>query len=104
MDPSTAFTMEFLIGLIEVHCLRTKKQKALANNNQPGQYYFLKDILKQPALWFSKNGDRLVYITFNDTSVPEIKLPIYSEPDSFHLYTEEVIIRYPTVSQRHKNY
>lgn len=52
----------------------------------------------KPALWFSESGDRLSYITFNDTAVPEIRLPIYSEPDSFELYTEQVIIRYPTVS------
>ena len=52
---------------------------------------------KQPALWFSETGDRLSYIAFNDTAVPEIKLPIYSEPDSFELYTEHVILRYPTV-------
>lgn len=55
----------------------------------------------QPALWFSESGDRLSYITFNDTAVPEIRLPIYSEPDSFELYTEQVIIRYPTVSLFH---
>ena len=54
-------------------------------------------MMKEPALWFSKSGDRLAYMTFNDSSVPEIRLPIYSEPDSFQLYTEQVIIRYPTV-------
>lgn len=53
---------------------------------------------KQPALWFSESGDRLSYIAFNDTAVPEINLPIYSEPDSFELYTEQVLIRYPTPS------
>jgi hypothetical protein len=53
---------------------------------------------KQPAMWFSESGDRLSYIAFNDTAVPEIKLSIYSEPDSFELYTEQVLIRYPTVS------
>jgi len=53
---------------------------------------------KQPAMWFSETGDRLSYIAFNDTAVPEIKLSIYSEPDSFELYTEQVLIRYPTAS------
>nr|CAH0102070.1 unnamed protein product [Daphnia galeata] len=53
---------------------------------------------KQPAMWFSESGDRLSYIAFNDTAVPEIKLSIYSEPDSFELYTEQVLIRYPTPS------
>lgn len=54
--------------------------------------------MKSPALFFSEDGNRLCFVTFNDTEVPEIKLPIYSEPDSFQLYTEQVIIRYPTVS------
>ncbi|XP_046645659.1 prolyl endopeptidase FAP-like isoform X1 [Daphnia pulicaria] len=53
---------------------------------------------KQPAMWFSETGDRLSYIAFNDTAIPEIKLSIYSEPDSFELYTEQVLIRYPTPS------
>lgn len=53
---------------------------------------------QKAALWFSPAGDRLAYISFNDSTVPEVKLPIYSEPDSFNLYTEQVIIRYPTVS------
>jgi hypothetical protein len=55
---------------------------------------------KQPAMWFSETGDRLSYIAFNDTAIPEIKLSIYSEPDSFELYTEQVLIRYPTVSSK----
>ena len=49
-------------------------------------------------MWFSPAADRLAYVSFNDSIVPEIKLPIYSEPDSFNLYTEQVIIRYPTVN------
>jgi hypothetical protein len=44
-----------------------------------------------------ETGDRLSYIAFNDTAIPEIKLSINSEPDSFELYTEQVLIRYPTV-------
>ena len=56
------------------------------------------DIMKQSGLWFSGNGERLSYITFNDTAVPEVRLPIYSEPDSFQLYTEQIMLRYTTVS------
>jgi hypothetical protein len=54
--------------------------------------------MKNPALYFSEDGNRLCFITFNDTEVPEIQLKIYSEPDSFRLYTEHAIIRYPTVN------
>lgn len=58
----------------------------------------LLDMTNQAAIWFSPAADRIAYVSFNDTVVPEVRLPIYSEPDSFNLYTEQVIIRYPTVS------
>jgi hypothetical protein len=54
--------------------------------------------MKNPAIYFSEDGNRLCFITFNDTEVPEIQLKIYSEPDAFQLYTEHAIIRYPTVN------
>ena len=50
-----------------------------------------------PLFWFSENGDHLSFVSVNDTAVPEVNLPIYSDPDSFHLYTEKVMIRFPTV-------
>jgi len=56
------------------------------------------DIMKEYSVWFSTNGERLAYVTFNDTGIPEVRLPIYSEPDSFQLYTEQVFLRYPTPS------
>ena len=62
------------------------------------------DIMKEYNVWFSANGERLAYVTFNDTGVPEVRLPIYSEPDSFQLYTEQVLLRYPTVSHHYHSY
>jgi len=56
------------------------------------------DILNGPLFWFSDNGDHLSFVSVNDTAVPEVNLPIYSDPDSFHLYTEKVMIRFPTPS------
>lgn len=51
----------------------------------------------QPAFWFSEDGEHLSFVSYNDTAVPEIDLSLYSEPDSFDLYSEKVVIRFPTV-------
>ena len=59
--------------------------------------FVLADITKQ-SLWFSDNGEHLCYMSLNDSAVPEANLAVYSEPDSFNLFSEKVIIRYPTVS------
>ena len=72
--------------------------------NQIFQSHFNLDIMKGYSVWFSANGERLAFVTFNDTAVPEVRLPIYSEPDSFQLYTEQVLLRYPTVSYYGYNY
>jgi hypothetical protein len=47
------------------------------------------------ATWWSPDATHLAYLRFNETAVPEYKLPLYAK--SNESYPEEVIIKYPKV-------
>ncbi|RVE48668.1 hypothetical protein evm_006739, partial [Chilo suppressalis] len=48
------------------------------------------------AMWFSADGAKLAYATFNDTEVRRMKVPQYGLPGSvYYQYTQHHEIRYP---------
>ncbi|XP_039280619.1 venom dipeptidyl peptidase 4 isoform X1 [Nilaparvata lugens] len=48
------------------------------------------------AMWFSTDGKRLAFATFNDTTTPVMTIPYYGSPGNFAFqYTQSVNIRYP---------
>lgn len=50
------------------------------------------------ALWFSKDGTKLAYVTFDDTNVRIMRVPHYGVPGSVDAqYTKHHDIRYPKV-------
>lgn len=50
------------------------------------------------ALWFSPDGARLAYVTYDDTAVPFMTLPYYGRPgELLFQYTRAYNIRYPKV-------
>jgi dipeptidyl-peptidase-4 len=51
------------------------------------------------AVWFSPDGNNIVYIKFNDTHVPVMELPIYGEPGNEQFqYPHRIHLHYPKVS------
>ena len=53
----------------------------------------------ESALWFSRDGTNLAFVSFNDTSVDLIQYPIYGEPGMpDYQYPLLEAIPYPKVS------
>lgn len=51
------------------------------------------------AMWFSKQGTRVAYASFNDSSVPLMQIPVYGFPGNLaYQYPSIVSIHYPKVS------
>jgi dipeptidyl-peptidase-4 len=52
------------------------------------------------ALWFSPDGKKLAYATFNDNKTKVMSIPFYGLPgNQEYQYTHAVNIRYPKVSE-----
>jgi hypothetical protein len=50
-------------------------------------------------MWFSPDGAKLAYATFNDIEVKRMKVPHYGVPGSVdYQYTQHHEIRYPKVT------
>ncbi|XP_075211304.1 venom dipeptidyl peptidase 4-like isoform X2 [Lycorma delicatula] len=48
------------------------------------------------AMWFSKDGKKLAFVTFNDTTTPVMSIPQYGKPGSIAFqYTQTINMRYP---------
>lgn len=49
-------------------------------------------------MWFSKDGRKIAFATFNDTTTPVMSIPQYGTPGSIAFqYTQTVNMRYPKV-------
>lgn len=65
-------------------------------NGVPDWVYEEEVLSGNKALWFSPDGARLAYVTYNDTAVPFMTLPYYGEPGQLLFqYTRAYNIRYP---------
>ncbi|KAK7022892.1 Dipeptidyl peptidase 4 [Paramarasmius palmivorus] len=67
-------------------------------NGVPDWVYEEEVFSADSALWWAPGGERLVYLEFDETEVPEYTFPIYnpsSSPYEVHPYTEEIVMRYP---------
>lgn len=70
-------------------------------NGVPDWVYEEEILSSNTAMWFSKNGSRLAYISFNDTLVPAQNVPVYGTPgDPTWQYTQYISIRYPKVGRQ----
>jgi hypothetical protein len=49
------------------------------------------------ALWFSDDGHMMLYATFNDTMVEELRFPWYGSLEEGKLYPDIRSLRYPKV-------
>ena len=59
----------------------------------------LEEILgSNSAVWFSPDGSKLLYATFNDTAVEKMAFPVYGNLDKTQQYTKFTSISYPKVS------
>lgn len=64
----------------------------------PEYFYFLEEVLgTYSALWFSTDGQRLLYLTFNDSLVGEHHLLQYGNPEKPLQYPQVRTLRYPKV-------
>ena len=62
---------------------------------------FSEDILKRAdAIWPSPDGNKLVYATFNDTEVQQVRWKVYEDTSDGNLdpYPKEKTMYYPKVS------
>ena len=62
--------------------------------------YFSEDILKRDnAIWISPDGSKLVYASFNDSLVQEVRWKLYGNPEDAIVdpYPKEGTMRYPKV-------
>lgn len=63
------------------------------------EFSFAEEILMQSeAVWFSPDSRSIVYATFNDSEVGEIKFVDYGKTgDNYSIYPKTNAIRYPKV-------
>lgn len=55
-------------------------------------------ISSNSAMWFSKQGTRLAYASYNDSLVPTMQIPVYGTPGNLaYQYPNIVSIHYPKV-------
>ena len=98
------------IGTIARYSVRSSKQNKVAMNvvfDEELEYLILlffipEDILKRDnAIWMSPDGTKVVYATFNDTNVQQVRWKLYGGEDNNddHLdpYPKEKFMRYPKV-------
>ncbi|XP_058801114.1 venom dipeptidyl peptidase 4-like [Phymastichus coffea] len=65
-------------------------------NGVPDWVYEEEVYSSDKAMWFSPNGDYLVFVTFNDTQVPEAVILKYGRPGTLEdQYPSEYKFRYP---------
>lgn len=70
-------------------------------NGVPDWVYEEEVFGERNAIWFSSNGDKIAYATFDDTAVRIMKIPHYGVPGSEdHQYTEHKEIHYPKSGTR----
>ncbi|CAK1551630.1 unnamed protein product [Leptosia nina] len=71
-------------------------QSNVIYNGIPDWVYEEEVFSSNNALWFSNDGSRLAYATFDDSNVREMKIPTYGVPGSAeYQYTTHRSIRYP---------
>lgn len=63
-------------------------------NGKPDWVYEEEVFASDKTLWFSPQGDKLGFLRFNDTLVPEFPIPYYVQ-DGHSEYPEVVTIKYP---------
>lgn len=50
------------------------------------------------AMWFSKQGGKIAYASFNDSLIPTMQIPLYGTPGNIkYQYTKIVGVHYPKV-------
>ncbi|XP_065332431.1 venom dipeptidyl peptidase 4-like isoform X1 [Cloeon dipterum] len=65
-------------------------------NGIPDWVYEEEVIGDNTAMWFSPDGSKLAYITFDDSNVKIMNFPYYGQPDElFFQYPIDIKIRYP---------
>lgn len=63
-------------------------------NGKPDWVYEEEIFACESVLWWSPNGDKLTFLKFNDTSVPEFPIPFYTQ-DGYEDYPKVVSLKYP---------
>ncbi|CAI6356937.1 unnamed protein product [Macrosiphum euphorbiae] len=67
-------------------------------NGIPDWVYEEEIFSSNSATWFSKQGNRVAYASFNDSSVPMMQIPVYGFPGNLaYQYPSIVSIHYPKV-------
>ena len=64
--------------------------------------FVTEDILKRSnAIWLSPDGNKLVYATFNDTEVQQVRWKVYGDTSEGYLdpYPKERTMYYPKVTE-----
>ena len=76
--------------------IATTTQESVVLNGIPDWLYEEEILGESNAIWFSPNGTRLCYASFNDSEVDEMSYPYYGPYDDPHnLYPGTYRIRYP---------
>lgn len=73
-------------------------------NGIPDWLYEEEILSKESAIWFSPEGTRLLYASFNDTVVDQTVYPIYGNyEDNLNTSPEMMSVRYPKVCVKNTN-
>ncbi|XP_026313820.1 venom dipeptidyl peptidase 4-like [Hyposmocoma kahamanoa] len=76
--------------------ITTNGEEYVIYNGIPDWVYEEEVFGSNNAMWFSADGTKLAYATFNDTEVRIMKVPHYGVPGSvYYQYTQHKEIRYP---------
>ncbi|XP_075211314.1 dipeptidyl peptidase 4 omega [Lycorma delicatula] len=68
----------------------------IIHNGVPDWVYEEEVFSSNSAMWFSNDGSKLAFVTFNDSTTPVMSIPYYGSPGNFAFqYTNMVNIRYP---------
>lgn len=80
-------------GIIQ---LTTTGKNGLVYNGIPDWLYGEKILQTNNAIWFSPQGNKLAYASFDDTKVASIEYPIYGlYDDPNNIYPETASVKYP---------
>lgn len=78
-------------------CRITTSGESYIFNGVPDWLYEEEILLTDHTMWFSPDGQYLMYITFNDTLVGEYKYPWYDSKNINAKYPSVKSVRYPKV-------
>ena len=90
-----------ILNVLFIYKILLRDNRNVGPSIQKIFFLFSEDILKRAdAIWPSPDGNKLIYATFNDTEVQQVRWKVYEDTSDGNLdpYPKEKTMYYPKVS------